>query len=48
MKNYIILKRNFYIQIDTIERDLLLEAKQKGYGDQTNCTYVRLFRKSSV
>ena len=27
-------KRNFKFTIDTIQRDLLLEAKQKGYGDR--------------
>ena len=31
--------------ISSINSDLLLEAKQKGYGDQTNCSYVRMFRK---
>ncbi len=51
MKNFIIWKKKFLkFTIDTIERDLLLEAKQKGYGDRQiahmlNCLESQVYNK---
>ena len=38
-----------FTRLDTLpEKELLLEAKQKGYGDRQIAHMLRLFRKSSI
>ncbi len=41
-------KKFLHLQLILLQRDLLLEAKQKGYGDRQIAHMLRLFRKPSI
>ena len=45
---YILEKEIGQYTVDTLDKALLLEAKQKGFCRSSNCPYARLFRKSSL
>ena len=45
---YILEKEINQYTVDTLDKALLLEAKQKGFCRSTNCAHARLFRISSL